>query len=85
MLFDGIFEEGKPDGKGKEYRFDGSLAFEGEFVKGERTGRGLVFGTDGSKLFDGNFIKGSREGEEQNTRKWRHSFQRVILKDQHMV
>ena len=82
MLFDGIFEEGKPDGKGKEYRFDGSLAFEGEFIKGERTGRGLVLERMAANFSMEILSKEVARVREQNTAKMEHSFQRSFLKDQ---
>ena len=36
LIFEGDYLNGKRNGKGKEYNFNGKLAFEGEYVNGKR-------------------------------------------------
>ena len=36
LIFEGEYLNGKRNGKGKEYGYDGSLKFEGEYLNGKR-------------------------------------------------
>ena len=40
MEFEGDYLDGKRNGKGKEYFYNGILQFEGEYKDGKRNGKG---------------------------------------------
>ena len=40
LIFEGEYLNGKRNGNGKEYNYDGELAFEGEYLNGQRNGKG---------------------------------------------
>ena len=43
LIFEGEYLDGKRNGKGKGYNFDGLLRFEGEFLNGKRNGKGKEY------------------------------------------
>ena len=44
VSFEGIYLNGKRNGKGKEYKY-GFLSFEGTYLNGKRNGKGKEYGT----------------------------------------
>ena len=60
--FVGKYLNGKRNGKGKEYYFDGILEFEGEYLNGQRNGKGKEYDYDSHKI--------KFEGEYKNGFKW---------------
>ena len=57
--FEGEYEAGKKNGKGKEYFCDGKLKFEGEYLNGERR-KGKEYNSDGKLMYEGEYINGKR-------------------------
>ena len=60
--FVGKYLNGKRNGKGKEYYFDGILEFEGEYLNGKRNGKGKEYSYDSHKI--------KFEGEYKNDHRW---------------
>ena len=53
LEFEGEYLNGKRNGKGKEYDYDGKLKFEGEYLNGEKNGKGKEYDWDGTLKFEG--------------------------------
>ena len=64
--FEGEYKNGKKSGKGKKYRFHGSLDFEGEYLNGRKNGKGKEYNTSNGKLkFEGEYRDNKRiKGKE---------------------
>ena len=61
IVFEGEYLNGKRNGKGKEYDFDGNLRFEGEYLNGKRNGKGREYHSEDDKiLFEGEYKNGLR-------------------------
>ena len=60
LLFEGKYLNGKKEGKGKEYDYDGRIIFEGEYKNGKRHGKGKEFYYFGDILFEGEYSDGKR-------------------------
>ena len=60
LIFEGGYLNGKRNGKGKEYDFDGKLIFEGEYLKGRRNGKGKEYYKNGQLLFIGEYLNGKK-------------------------
>ena len=60
--FVGKYLNGKKNGKGKEYYFNGNLRFEGEYLNGQRNGKGKEYYEDILK-FEGEYLNGKRNGK----------------------
>ena len=59
--FEGDCLNGKRNGKGKEYYFDGNLRFEGEYLNGKRNGKGKEIDYVNHKIiFEGEYKKNFR-------------------------
>ena len=43
LIFEGEFLNGKRNGEGKEYNFNGDIIFEGEYINGLRNGNGKEY------------------------------------------
>ena len=61
ILYEGVFINGKFDGKGKYYYDDGDY-FIGEYKNGLRNGKGIVYYKNGNLLFEGEYVNDEREG-----------------------
>jgi len=59
--YEGEYLNGKRNGKGKEYDFNGKLIFEGEYLNGQRNGKGKEYYANGILAFEGEFL---------NDKKW---------------
>ena len=42
MVFEGEYLNGKKNGKGKEYYYNGNLKFEGKYLNGERNLQNII-------------------------------------------
>ena len=62
LKFEGEYLNGKRNGKGKEYYYDGVLRFEGEYLNGKRNGKGKEYHYYGHNIFF--------EGEYKNGLRW---------------
>ena len=59
--FEGEYLNGKRNGKGKEYNYDGSLYFVGEYLNGKRNGKGKEYDYFSQKIiFEGEYRNGLR-------------------------
>ena len=56
MEYEGEFLNGKRNGKGKEYSYDGEFIFEGEYLDGKRNGKAKESSKDGIILFEGEYL-----------------------------
>ena len=63
MIFEGKYVNGKKNGKGKEYDYNGNLIFEGEYLNGKRNGKGKEYDYDGDLIFEGEYLNGKRNGK----------------------
>ena len=52
LRFEGVYLNGKKNGKGKEYNNNGDLLFKGEYFYGERNGKGKEYYYNGELLFE---------------------------------
>ena len=50
LRFEGEYLNGKRNGKGKEYNYNGKLSFEGEYLNGKRNGKGKEYDGFDNKL-----------------------------------
>ena len=60
IVFKGEYINGKRNGKGKEYNFDGTMIFEGEYINGKRNGKGKEYYDDGNLKFEGEYLNGKK-------------------------
>ena len=60
LIFEGEYLNGKRNGKGMEYGYNGNLIFEGEYVNGKRNGKGKEYGNYGKIKFEGEYLNGNR-------------------------
>ena len=60
IVFKGEYLNGKRNGKGKEYNFDGTVIFEGEYLNGKRNGMGKEYFDDGNLKFEGEYFSGKK-------------------------
>ena len=61
LTFEGEYLNGKRNGKGKEYNYDGILLFEGEYSNDERNGKGKEYDDyDGTLIFEGEYLNGNK-------------------------
>ena len=61
----GSFKKGKKEGKGIEYRSDGTILYEGDFVENYYEGQGKYYNEDGS-YYIGGWKNGERYGNGIN-------------------
>ena len=65
IIFKGKYVNGKKNGFGKEYYFNGKLKFEGEFLNGEKI-RGKEYDKiDGELIFEGEYLNDERWKEKE--------------------
>ena len=57
IIYEGEYNEGLKEGKGKEFNKNGNILFEGDFLNGYRY-NGKEFDDDGKLLFEGKYKKG---------------------------
>ena len=56
IIFEGTLLEGKRNGKGKEYNYQGKLVFEGEYLNGKKLkGKGKESDSNGKIIFKGEY------------------------------
>ena len=60
LIFDGGYLNGKRNGKGKEFDYEGKLIYEGEYLKGKRNGKGKEYYKNGQLLFAGEYLNGKK-------------------------
>ena len=61
LEFEGEYINGKKNGKGKDYFYDGRLLFEGEYLNGKRwNGKGKELYIDGNMRFEGDYLNGKK-------------------------
>ena len=60
LIFEGVYLNGKKNGKGKEYYFFGKLKFEGEYLNGKRNGKGKEYGSNGNIIFEAEYLNGKK-------------------------
>ena len=60
FLFEGEYLNGKRNGKGKEYYWNGKMIFEGEYLNGKRNGKGKEY-YDGNLSFEGEYSNGKKK------------------------
>ena len=59
LLYEGIYKNGKKNGKGKEYNDFGDLIFEGEYLNGKKwNGNETKYNDDRKLLFEAEYSKG---------------------------
>ena len=58
LKFEGEYKNGKRNGKGKEYDYDGVLVFEGDYKNGKRNGKGKYSYLNGQLIFEGEYLDG---------------------------
>ena len=64
LAYEGEYSNGKRNGKGKEYNWNGKLMFDGEYKNGKRNGKGKEYsGGLGILIFEGDFLNGKRNGK----------------------
>ena len=56
LMFEGEYLNGKRNGKGKEYDWNGKLIFEGEYLNGKRNGKGKEYNEKGKLIFEGDYF-----------------------------
>ena len=66
---------GKRNGKGKEYDFDGKLEFEGEYLNGERNGKGTEYYNNSKLKFEGEYLDGKRWNGKGFNKKGKNDFE----------
>ena len=60
LLFEGEYLNGKKNGKGKEFYFNGQIKYEGEYLKDLKNGKGKEYYYNGKLYFEGNFLNDKR-------------------------
>jgi len=63
LIFKGEYLNGKRNGIGKEYNYDGKLLFEGNYLNGKRNGKGKENNSLGKLKFEGEYLNGERNGK----------------------
>ena len=63
LIFEGDYKNGKRNGIGKEYDYNGELKFEGEFQNGKRNGNGKEYHSNGKLQFEGEYLNGEKNGK----------------------
>jgi len=63
LIFEGKYLNGKRNGKGKEFYYNGELKFEGEYLNGKRNGKGKEYYNDGELKFEGEYLNGKINGK----------------------
>ena len=58
LIYEGEYLNGKRNGKGKDYDFEGLLFYEGEYLDGKRNGKGKEYYQDGKLEFEGEYLYG---------------------------
>ena len=59
LVFEGKFQNGLKNGKGKEYDQEGNIIFDGEYQKGKKfKGTGKEFDVNGNIIFEGEYENG---------------------------
>ncbi|MGO4888061.1 hypothetical protein ACJ2A9_09910 [Anaerobacillus sp. MEB173] len=58
-IYKGDWDNGIPNGSGREYYRDGSIKYEGQFKNGEWHGTGVHYENDGSIIYEGIWIEGN--------------------------
>ena len=62
VIYEGEYLNGKRNGKGKEYDYNGNLKFEGEYLNGKKQGKGKEYSSK-ILIFEGEFLNGKRNGK----------------------
>ena len=60
LKYEGTYDNGIKNGKGKEYYNNGKLSFEGQYMYGIKNGKGKEYYIDGKLLFEGEYLNGKR-------------------------
>ena len=63
LIFEGEYLNGKRNGKGKEYYYDGKLIFEGEYINGKKNGKGKKYNIYGQLEFEGEYLNDKIHGK----------------------
>ena len=59
-MYEGEYFNGKRNGKGKDYYYNGNIKYEGDYKKGKRHGEGYKYDKTGSIIYIGEFKDGKR-------------------------
>ena len=71
LYFEGEYLNGKRNGKGKEYNYDGKLVFEGEYLNGKKwNGKGKEFDYGGKLVFEGEYLNGKKIEQDLESGSW---------------
>ena len=62
LKYEGEYTNGKRNGLGKEYDYDGNLEFEGEYLDGKRNGKGKEYYNKKIE-YEGEYLNGKRNGK----------------------
>ena len=60
LSYEGEFLNGKRNGTGKEYYYNGQLKYIGEYLNGERNGKGEEFDIKGQLIYIGEYLEGDK-------------------------
>ena len=64
LAYEGEYSNGKRNGKGKEYNWNGKLMFDGEYKNGKRNGKGKEYNSyNGNLMFEGEYVNGLKNGK----------------------
>ena len=63
LIYSGEYLNGKKNGKGKEYDYNGQLRFEGEYLNGKKNGKGKEYDYNGQLRFEGEYLNGKKNGK----------------------
>ena len=62
-IYEGEYLNGKRNGRGKEYYYDGTLLFEGEYLNGKKHGKGKEYYYKGTLRYEGEYLNGEKNGK----------------------
>lgn len=62
-LYEGMWKENMPNGKGKSFDENGKMMFEGDFVKGMIEGNGVEYYVNGGKKYEGEWKESLPNGK----------------------
>ena len=79
--FEGEYLNGKRNGKGKVYNFEGNVVFEGEYLNGERNGKGIEYDYENDIKSEYEYLNGYLNGEAKIYKNGNLMFEGIFFND----
>ena len=81
LIYEGEYDHGLKNGKGKEYNENGNLIYEGEYDHGLKNGKGKEYNENGNLIYEGEYYNGKRDGKGKEY----NEYGKIIFEGEYLI